>query len=99
MLLLALAISSAAIAPDQKRTRRAPVVRVQRRDSVVSKRIRSACGASCAPARPSPYRLPLPSSEVVDGKDLAVRQTGIPCGTVGAPVCPSNGTTLLKTTP
>jgi len=42
------------------------------------------------------YRLPLPSTEVVDAKRDAVRSTGMACGTTGAPVCPHNGKTVLK---
>ncbi|MEI9850764.1 MAG: hypothetical protein WDN24_07775 [Sphingomonas sp.] len=34
---------------------------------------------------------------VGDNKVRAVRQTGIPCGVVGAPVCPHNGMPVVQT--
>jgi hypothetical protein len=43
------------------------------------------------------YRLTDVRSERIDGKDLAVRNTGMACGTTGAPVCPSKGTKLVAT--
>jgi hypothetical protein len=96
MLLLAFAMSHAlpAAAPDQRRYRKARVVRVTR------------IPASAAPkivipvAKVDPgqrYRLPLPNTEVVDAKTDAVKSTGMACGTTGAPWCPRDGKQILKT--
>lgn len=98
MLLLAFALAGATLgpAPDLQRGRRAKVVRAR-------VPVRSRPGAMRIPVRAVAkdpnlrYRLTDLPSEKVDGKDLAVRNTGMACGVVGAPVCPSKGTALVKT--
>lgn len=95
MLLLALALQGAApIADDPQRHRRPHATRITRIPA------RAAPGRSVLVATPSDpnrrYRLPLPSTELTDAKVDAVRNTGMACGTTGAPVCPHNGTQLVK---
>ena len=96
MLLLAFALAgvTAGPAPDLQRAKRVKVVRVARR---------ARPGVTRIPVRPVSrdpdvrYRLTDLPSEKVDGKDLAVRNTGMACETTGAPVCPSKGTPLVRT--
>lgn len=103
MLLFAFALASATIgpAPEPQRVRRTKVVRV-RRAKAVRVPARAKPNAVRIPIVAPPrdpsqrYRLTGMTSDHVDGKDLAVRDKGMPCGTTGAPVCPSNGTKLLK---
>ena len=95
MLLLAFVLAGVtpAPAPDLQRAKRVRVTRVAARARPGVRRI---------PVRPVPsdpnlrYRLTDLPSEKVDGKDLAVRNTGMACETTGAPVCPSKGTPLVK---
>ena len=97
MLLLAVALAGATMgpAPDLQRARRAKVVRarVPARARPGATRIPVAAVSKDPNVR---YRLTDLPSEKVDGKDLAVRNTGLACGTTGAPVCPSKGTQLVK---
>ncbi len=96
MLLLAMALAgiAPAPAPDVQRAKRVRVVRVARRARPGAARIPVAAVPRDPNAR---YRLTGLPSERVDGKDLAVRDPGMACETTGAPVCPSNGTTVVKT--
>lgn len=96
MLLLALALSGAThIADDPQRHRKARVVRVTRIPARAAPKATNL--AITVPADPNQrYRLPLPSTEIVDAKSDAVKSTGMACGTTGAPVCPHNGTQLVK---
>ena len=98
MLLLAFALASATVGPppDAQRVRRAKVVRarVPARARPGATRIPVAAVSKAPDVR---YRLTDLPSEKVDGKDLAVRNTGMACGTTGAPVCPSKGTKLVTT--
>ncbi|MBX3563143.1 MAG: hypothetical protein KF730_01070 [Sphingomonas sp.] len=94
MLLLAFALAgvTAAPAPDPQRARRAKVVRIAARARPGATRIPIVAVPRDRNAR---YRLTDLPSEKVDGKNLAVRNTGMACGVVGAPVCPSKGKTLV----
>lgn len=95
MLLMAFALAGVtpAPAPDVQRARRAKVVRVARRAKPGVTRIPIVAVPRDPNAR---YRLTDLPSERVDGKDLAVRDTGMPCETTGAPVCPSKGTPVVS---
>jgi hypothetical protein len=95
LLLVALTLSGATPAIDpQRRRAKARVTRV------------TSIPASARPVATIPvvkvdpnarYRLPLPSTEIADAKGDAVKNAGgMPCGTVGAPVCPSKGRALVK---
>jgi hypothetical protein len=100
MLLLTLvAFHGAVLAPDQDRRRRTARVATVPARAAPRTTLPIGCDAACQRDPNRRYRLPLASTEIVDGKDIAVRDTGMACGTTGAPVCPSNGTTLVKTTP
>ena len=96
MLLLAFALAGAAIgpAPDLQRAKRTKIVRVASRARPGAMRIPIATPPRDPNLR---YRLTDLPLEKVDGKDLAVRDTGMACETTGAPVCPSNGMQLVKT--
>ncbi len=95
MLLLAFALAGATVgpAPDIQRAKRVKVVRVPARAKPHTVRI-----PISAPRRDpnQNYRIGETASDRIDGKDVAVRQTGLACGTTGAPVCPSNGTQVVK---
>lgn len=97
MLLLALALSTvtAGPAPDLQRARRTKVVRARVPVRARPGKIRIPIQAVSKDPN-ARYRLTGLPSEKVDGKDLAVRNTGLACGVVGAPVCPSKGTKLVK---
>lgn len=85
--------------PDQDRVRRVRITKMPARSAPASTtRSRNLCGAACANTPDARYRLPLPSSEGVAGKEGAVQSAGIPCGTTGAPVCPSNGQQIIRAT-
>jgi hypothetical protein len=95
MLLLALALHGATtIADDPQRRRKARTTRITRIPA------RAAPGLSVLVATPADpnkrYRLPLASTEIVDPKTDAVKNTGMACGTTGAPWCPGKGTQLVK---
>lgn len=96
MLLLALALHGATtIADDPQRHRRPRAVRVTRIPTRAAPK--AANLAIAVPADPNQrYRLPLPSTELSDAKADAVKNTGMACGTTGAPVCPHKGTQLVK---
>ncbi|RYY23336.1 MAG: hypothetical protein EOP62_20515 [Sphingomonadales bacterium] len=95
ILALALAGVTAAPAPDQQRAaKRVRVTRVAARARPGATQLPIVKPASDPDLR---YRLTDLPLEKVDGKDLAVRDTGMACETTGAPVCPSSGTTLVKT--
>ncbi|MES2988501.1 MAG: hypothetical protein V4808_11390 [Pseudomonadota bacterium] len=96
MLLLAFALAGVtAPAPaDLQRAKRVRVARVARSARPGSTRIPIVAVSSDPNAR---YRLTDLPSERIDGKDLAVRDTGMACETTGAPVCPSKGTQVVKT--
>jgi len=97
MFLLALAFASvtAAPAPEPQRARakRVRVVRVPARAKPGAIRI-PVRAPSADPNRR--YRLADATPELVDQKQLAVRNTGMACETTGAPVCPSKGTPIVK---
>lgn len=93
MIALALAGVTAAPAPDPQRARRAKVVRVAKNVRPGATRLPIVAVSSDPNQR---YRLTDLPSERFNGKDLAVRDFGMPCGVVGAPVCPSNGLPVLK---
>ncbi|RYE02483.1 MAG: hypothetical protein EOP61_08510 [Sphingomonadales bacterium] len=106
MLLLAFALSvaTAGPAPDLQRARHTKSVRrTAKRTRIVRVARRARPGVTRIPVvavsrDPNQrYRLTEARSERVDGKDLAVRDTGMPCETTGAPVCPSNGMQVVKT--
>jgi len=98
MLILALALAgvTAAPAPEPQRARRAKQVRTVRMPA------RARPGAIRIPVAAVPsdpnraYRLTNIAPEVVDNKVLAVQNTGMECETTGAPVCPSKGTTIVR---
>jgi hypothetical protein len=95
MLILAFALAGVTVgpAPDLQRAKRTKVVRVARRAQPGAMRIPIAA----APRDPNlRYRLTDLPLEKIDGKDLAVRDTGMACATTNAPVCPSNGTRLVS---
>jgi hypothetical protein len=98
MLLFALALANALPAaepPQHRRKARARGARVTRIPARAAPPPRPrAIAGPAAPARR--YRLPLPSTEVTDAKRDAVRNTGMACGTTGAPVCPQTGRQVLK---
>ncbi|WP_066798770.1 hypothetical protein [Sphingomonas soli] len=105
MFLLAFALSVATVgpAPDLQRAQQTRRVRhTARRAKVVRVAKRARPGVTRIPivavsADPNQrYRLTDVRSERADGKELAVRDTGMPCGQTGAPVCPSNGVTVVK---
>lgn len=99
MLLLALAFSTAVAMPEQNRVRRPRIAKIPARSTPGSKtRSKNLCGAACATPAGARYRLPLPDNAVVDHKKEAVASSGLPCGTTGAPVCPSNGRQIVRTT-
>jgi hypothetical protein len=88
LLLVALTLSGATPAIDPQR-RRAKTVRMTRIPA------RAAPGQRLPIVQTDPaqrYRLPLPSTELVDAKS-----TGMACGTTGAPWCPRKGRQVLKT--
>ncbi|MEP9358560.1 hypothetical protein [Sphingomonas sp. KR3-1] len=95
MLLLALAMSHAlpAVQPQQRRYK-ARTVRVTRIPARAAPQVKIPIVAVDPGQR---YRLPLPSTEVVDAKVDAVKSTGMACGTTGAPWCPRDGRQVLKT--
>lgn len=100
MLLLAFALASvtAGPAPDVQRAKRVKVVRARVPARAAPGKLR--IPVSALPRDPNErYRLTGLPSERVDGKDLAVRSTGMACETTGAPVCPSKGTKLLTANP
>ncbi len=94
LLLVALTLSGATPAIDpQRRRAKARVTRV----TSIPARARPVTVLPVAKVDSAQrYRLPLASTEVVDAKGDAVRNTGMACGTLGAPVCPSKGKPLLK---
>lgn len=96
MLLLAFALAAATPGPvpDLQRAKRTKVVRVPSRARPGKIRIPV---RAVSQDRNTRYRLTDLPSEKVDGKDLAVRDTGMACETTGAPVCPSKGTKLVST--
>jgi hypothetical protein len=99
MLLLALALHGATtVADNPQRHRKARTARVTRITRIPP---RAAPGGSVLVATPSDpnrrYRLPLASTQIVDPKTDAVKSTGMACGTTGAPWCPRDGRTVLKT--
>ncbi len=94
LLLVALTLSGATPAIDPQRHR--AEARVARVTSIPA-RARPVPAVPIAKDDPNTrYRLPLPSTEIADAKGDAVRSAGLPCGTVGAPVCPSKGKALVK---
>ena len=95
MLALALAGVTAGPAPDLQRARakRVRTVRMPARARPDAIRIPIAT-VSRDPNKA--YRLTDIAPEVVDNKVLAVQSTGMDCETTGAPVCPSKGTTLVR---
>lgn len=95
MLMLALALAGVTVAPapDPQRAKRTKVVRVAKRVRPGASRIPIVAVSRDPNQR---YRLTDVRSDRIDGKDLAVRDTGMACETTGAPVCPSNGTKLLS---
>lgn len=101
MLLLAFAFALANALPaaeppqQHRRKARARVTRVTNIPARAAPQPRNL--AIRVPADPAKrYRLPLPSTEVTDAKREAVRNTGMACGTTGAPVCPHKGRQVLK---
>ncbi|MBB4100892.1 hypothetical protein [Sphingomonas kyeonggiensis] len=93
LLLVALTLSGATPAIDPQR-RRAKTVRMTR----IPARAAPAQRLPIVQADPAQrYRLPLPSTELVDAKSEAVKSTGMACGTTGAPWCPRKGRQVLKT--
>ncbi|WHU01930.1 MULTISPECIES: hypothetical protein [unclassified Sphingomonas] len=95
LLLVALTLSGATPAIDpQRRRAKARVTRVTR----IPASARPVAAIPIVKVDPNQrYRLPLPSTEIADAKGDAVRNTGMACGTTGAPVCPSKGKALVKT--
>lgn len=100
MLLLALALHGAtATADNPQRYRKAKTTRTVRMTRIPARAAPKSTNLAIAvPADPNArYRLPLPSTEVTDAKTDAVKSQGMPCGTTGAPWCPRDGRTVLKT--
>jgi len=95
LLLVALTLSGATPAIDpQRRRAKARVARV----TSIPARARPVAAIPIARVDPNQrYRLPLPSTEVVDAKSEAVKSTGMACGTTGAPWCPRKGRQIVKT--
>ncbi|NYT41244.1 hypothetical protein HZY97_10785 [Sphingomonas sp. R-74633] len=99
MLLLALALSGAVTTADNpQRYRKARTTRVARITRIPARAAPTRSVLVATPTDPNTrYRLPLASTEVVDPKTDAVKSTGMACGTTGAPWCPRDGRTVLKT--
>lgn len=93
-LAFALAAVTAGPVPDLQRAKRVKVARVPARARPGAMRIPVRAVSQDPNIR---YRLTDLPSERIEGKDLAVRNPGMACGTTGAPVCPSKGTKLVKT--
>lgn len=98
MLLLAFALANALPAAEPLQHRRKAKARVTRVTNIPARAAPQPRNLAIrVPADPAKrYRLPLPSTEVTDAKREAVRNTGMACGTTGAPVCPHKGRQVLK---
>jgi hypothetical protein len=106
LLTLALSIASPAYAmpPEPQRARQSTTkkrsVRTRKRAPVRMVRLTPRCGVAI-PCRTDPgqqYRLTGATTTLADPKQRELeRAQGMACGTTGAPVCPSNGATLIRT--
>lgn len=106
LLTLALSIASPAFAmpPEPQRARQTTTrKRVTRKRNVAPVRmvrLTPRCGVA-TPCRADPgqqYRLTGATTTLSDPKRRELeRAQGMACGTTGAPVCPSNGATLIRT--
>ncbi|MDF7777704.1 hypothetical protein P1X14_20785 [Sphingomonas sp. AOB5] len=106
MLFLTLALSIAspvmAMPPELQRARPVSTKRKtsRKRAPVRVVRLTPACGVAtpCSQDPNQRYRLTGSTTIIPDAKGREVaRSQGMACGTTGAPVCPSNGATLIRT--
>ncbi|MEG3181096.1 hypothetical protein [Sphingomonas sp. LT1P40] len=75
--------------------RKRPVRKAQRR--IAARPIKLCLTGTCAPAVTSRYRLADTNAPTWSAKMDVVKSGGVPCGVQGAPVCPSKGRELVRT--